>query len=327
VSEALPRFDLLRPRTVDEFIACRAQYPASRVLAGGTDLVVNMRRGLLEPSALVDVTGVEELRRLEWDDTGLCIGAGVTLAALGADERVRTGFAAVAQAAEAVAGPTHREAATVGGNLCQDTRCVYYNQSAWWRKAVGYCLKLDGDICHVAPQGKRCRAAFCSDLAPALMVHDAHVELVGPRGRRRIALTDLYSHDGAAHLKLAGDEMLAFVHLPARPWRSAYAKARVRDSIDFPLAGVAVSLHDEGTDRARLRVAATGVDSRPVLLEGVDEPVALPPGDAFLGRLDKLVQKQVTPMRTTTASSHYRRLAAAALARRLLVELAGDAGQ
>jgi hypothetical protein len=91
--------------------------------------------------------------------------------------------------------------ATLGGNLCQDTRCVYYNQSAWWRKALGYCLKLDGDICHVAPQGKRCRAAFCSDLAPALMVHEAQAELVGPRGRRRLALTDLYSHDGAAHLR------------------------------------------------------------------------------------------------------------------------------
>jgi 4-hydroxybenzoyl-CoA reductase subunit beta len=324
MSEPLPPLELMRPTTVDEIIACRARHPANRILAGGTDLIVAMRRGLLEPNALVDITGVEALRSLTWDGAGLSIGAGVTLAALADDAGVRATYAAVAQAAEAVAGPAHREVATVGGNLCQDTRCVYYNQSAWWRKALGYCLKLDGDICHVAPQGRRCRAAFCSDLAPALMVHDAQAELVGPRGRRRLPLTDLYCNDGAAHLRLAADEMLAFIHLPPGPSRSTYAKARVRDSIDFPLAGVAVALHDEEPDRACLRVAVTGIDSRPVFIEGVDEPVTLPPDEALLGRLDKLVQKQVSPMRTTTTSSHYRRLAAAALARRLLLELAAE---
>jgi 4-hydroxybenzoyl-CoA reductase subunit beta len=327
MSEALPRFELLRPTTLEEVVACQARHPGGRILAGGTDLVVNMRRGLREPSALVDVTGVEALRSLAWDKEGLSIGAGVTLAALAGDGRLRATYAAVAQAAEAVAGPAHRAMATLGGNLCQDTRCVYYNQSAWWRKALGYCLKLDGDICHVAPQGERCRAAFCSDLAPALMVHEAQAEIVGPRGRRRLALTDLYSHDGAAHLKLAGDEMLAFVHLPATRSRSAYAKARVRDSIDFPLAGVAVALQDEGLSQARLLVAVTGIDSRPVLIDGLDEPVTLPPDETLLGRLDKLVQKQVSPMRTTTTSSHYRRLAAAALARRLVRELTGEALQ
>jgi 4-hydroxybenzoyl-CoA reductase subunit beta len=159
------------------------------------------------------------------------------------------------------------------------------------------------------------------------MVHEAQAEIVGPRGRRRLALTDLYSHDGAAHLRLAGDEMLAFVHLSATRARSAYAKARVRDSLDFPLAGVAVALHEEEADRACLRVAITGIDSRPVFIEGLDEPVTLPPDEALLERLDKLVQKQVSPMRTTTTSSHYRRLAAAALAKRLVRELTGEAGQ
>jgi 4-hydroxybenzoyl-CoA reductase subunit beta len=327
MSDPLPRFELMRPTTVDEFIACRARHPANRILAGGTDLIVAMRRGLIEPNALVDMTGVEALRSLTWDDAGLSIGAGVTLAALADDGEVRATYAAVAQAAEAVAGPAHREVATVGGNLCQDTRCVYYNQSDWWRKAVGYCLKLKGDTCHVAPQGRRCRAAFCSDLAPALMVHDAQVEILSPRGRRRLVLTDLYSNDSAAHLRLAADEMVAFIHLPPGPSRSTYAKARVRDSIDFPLAGVAVALHDEQADRACLRVAVTGIDSRPVFIEGVEDPVALPPDEALLGRLDKLVQSQVSPLRTTTTSSHYRRLAAAALARRLVRELTGEAGQ
>jgi 4-hydroxybenzoyl-CoA reductase subunit beta len=327
MSEALPRFELMTPTTVDEIVACRARHPGSRILAGGTDLIVAMRRGLIEPPGVVDVTGVEELRALQWDKTGLSIGAGVTLAALADDAKVRATYAAVAQAAEAVAGPAHREVATLGGNLCQDTRCVYYNQSAWWRGAVGYCLKFKGDTCHVAPQGRRCRAAFCSDLAPALMVHDAQVEILSPRGRMRLLLTDLYSNDGAAHLKLAGDEMIAFIHLPPGPSRSTYAKARVRDSIDFPLAGVAVALHEEQADRACLRVAVTGIDSRPVFIEGVDEPVTLPPDEALLKRLDKLVQSQVSPMRTTTTSSHYRRLAAAALAKRLVRELTGEAGQ
>ena len=146
-------------------------------------------------------------------------------------------YRALAQAAAAIAGPGHRVMATVGGNLCLDTRCIYYNQSEWWRSANAYCLKNRGDICHVAPQGQRCHAAFSGDLAPALLVYGAEVDIAGPQGQRRIALSDLYVEDGKAHLALAKGELVVAVHLPAPPPPSAYEKVRVRGAIDFPLGG------------------------------------------------------------------------------------------
>src|SRR5207342_2518557 len=133
---------------------------------------------------------------------------------------------------EAIAAPGHRAIGTVGGNLCLDTRCIYYNQSEWWRSANAYCLKNRGDTCHVAPQGRRCHAAFSGDLAPALMALGAEIEIAGPAGRRGIPLADLYAEDGRAHLKLAPGELILWVQLPAAPPPSAYAKVRLRGSID-----------------------------------------------------------------------------------------------
>jgi 4-hydroxybenzoyl-CoA reductase subunit beta len=324
MTTAMPEVVLLRPATLAEATALRRRHPESRILAGGTDLVTNMRRGIVEAATLIDLSSLAELRSIEAADGGLRIGAAVTIEALTRDETVRRGFAAVAEAGATIAGPGHRAAATVAGNLCLDTRCLYYNQSEWWRRANGYCLKLKGDTCHVAPQGKLCRAAFSGDLAPALMVHDAVVEIAGSGGMRRLPLADLYAEDGARHLRLEPGEFLAAVRLPASTARSAYAKARVRDSIDFPLAGVAASLASDEPGVARLAVAVTGTNSRPVLIEGLEGSWNLPPDEAALARLDKLVQKQVSPMRTTMTAAHYRRLAAAALARRLLIRLAGE---
>jgi 4-hydroxybenzoyl-CoA reductase subunit beta len=251
----------------------------------------------------------------------------VTLAALATEPLIREHYAAAAEAADAIAGPSHRSMATVGGNLCLDTRCIYYNQSEWWRKANGYCLKHRGDICHVAPQGQRCHAAFSGDLAPALMVLGAEVEIAGPAGRRRIPLADMYAEDGRAHLKLADDDLLVAVHLPAGAPPSAYRKVRVRGSIDFPLAGVAVALAVAEGRIATLRVALTGTNACPFLLEGTGGLLGAALDEAALGRLDKLVQKQVQPMRTTLASANYRRLAAAAIARRLAGQLAAQGGK
>ncbi|MGZ9052942.1 MAG: FAD binding domain-containing protein, partial [Rhodoplanes sp.] len=216
----------------------------------------------------------------------------------------------------------HRSMATVGGNLCLDTRCIYYNQSEWWRRSNRYCLKHRGDTCHVAPQGQRCHAAFSGDLAPALMVLGAEIEIAGPAGRRRIPLAELYAEDGRAHLKLAQGELLVCVQLPAAPPPSTYAKVRLRGAIDFPLAGVAVSLAVADGVVSALRVGLTGTNSRPFLLDGVDAFIGRPLDEDALVRLDRLVQKQVQPMRTTLASANYRRLAAAALARRLAARLA-----
>jgi 4-hydroxybenzoyl-CoA reductase subunit beta len=251
----------------------------------------------------------------------LRIGAGVTIAALARTPIIAARYGAVAQAAIAIAGPGHRTLGTVGGNLCLDTRCIYYNQSEWWRKANGFCLKRGGDICHVAPQGQRCHAAFTGDLAPALLALGAEAEIMGASGVRRIPLGELYVEDGCAHLALAEDELLVAVHLPPYPPKSAYRKVRVRGAIDYPLAGVAVALLATAGTVTSLKIALTGTNSRPFTLTGTDTFLGCKIDEAALRDIDRMVQKQVRPMRTTMASAQYRRLAAAALAARLTDEL------
>jgi 4-hydroxybenzoyl-CoA reductase subunit beta len=230
-------------------------------------------------------------------------------------------YRAVMDAAEAIAGPSHRAMATVGGNLCLDTRCIYYNQSEWWRRANNFCLKHGGDTCHVAPQGQHCHAAFTGDLAPALLALGAEVEIAGAQSRRRVPLSELYVEDGRAHLALAPDELLIAVRLPSNAPPSSYAKLRVRGAIDYPLAGVAVALGAVGRVVNSLRIGLTGTNSRPFLLSGTDAVVGHPIDEAALRDIDRLVQRQVQPMRTTVTSAHYRRLAVAALTRRLVSAL------
>src|SRR5690349_8164228 len=176
--DALPEFDLIRPRSVDEALKARAAHPDARLLGGGTDLMVNIRRGIVAPPVLIDMTGVPELRAIKADARALEIGASVTLSALAAHPDVIAHYPVVAQAAHVIAGPTHRNMGTVGGNLCLDTRCIYYNQSEWWRTANAHCLKTTGTVCHVAPKSRGvCFATFSGDLAPALLVFDAEIDI------------------------------------------------------------------------------------------------------------------------------------------------------
>ncbi len=317
----MPSFRLCRPRSVADAVVERHQHDNSRFIAGGTDLVANIRRGLSSPDLLIDLTGVDELSAIEASGDGLRLGAGVTIAALTRDPDIASNYRAVAQAAGAIAGPGHRALGTVGGNLCLDTRCIFYNQSEWWRQANEYCLKRHGDTCHVAPQGQRCHAAFSGDLAPALLAIGADVEAADIQGRRRVPLSDIYVEDGRAHLALADDELIVAVHLPPAPPLSAYTKVRLRGAIDYPLAGVAVALDARSGLVASLRIALTGTNPRPFLLAGTDAMIGRQIDEQALQEIDRLVQRQVQPMRTTIASAHYRRLAAAALARRLTAAL------
>jgi len=321
--QLLPQFRLARPRDLAEASAMLAGDPNARVLAGGTDLVANLRDGLGAPSTLVDLGAIEELATIGTDGGGIRIGARVTLARLSADAQIGTLYPAIAQAAGSVAGPAHRSVATVGGNLCLDTRCVFYNQSEWWRRANRYCLKYRGDVCHVAPQGNSCQAAYSGDLAPALLALEAEVEIAGAGGSRRIALTDLYVEDGAAHLALRPGDIVAAVHVPATKaqLRSGYRKARARGAIDFPLAGVAAALRVEQGMLESLRIAVTGTNSRPFVLKETDEWVGKALDETLPAAVGKLVQHQVRPLRTTATAANYRRHVAAVLAQRLVREL------
>src|SRR6266853_6043661 len=279
--DAFASFQLVRPATLDEVLQARARHPDSQLLGGGTDLLVNIRRGIVAPPALIDISNVEELRALRVDEQTIEIGAAIALAELAAHPQVAMHYPVLAQAAAHIAGPTHRNMGTVGGNLCLDTRCLFYNQSEWWRSANNHCLKTTGDVCHVAPKSRGvCFATFSGDLAPALMTLGAEVDLAGPAGKRTIALENLYigyarqdrpitenEGDGKYYLSLRPGEFVTAVRASnTADLRSAYDKIRIRRSIEYPVAGVAVALRRDGGTLTELRVAFTGTNPRPVRL-------------------------------------------------------------
>src|ERR1700684_3619226 len=334
--DALPEFALVRPRTLDELIAARRSNPESRLLGGGTDLVVNIRRGIVAPPLLIDINGVDELRTIKADERALEIGASVTLTELAAHPDVVRHYPVVAQAAAHIAGPTHRNMGTVGGNLCLDTRCIFYNQSEWWRAANDHCLKTTGTICHVAPKSRGvCFATFSGDLAPALLTLDAEIDIAAPLGQRTIPLADLYigyarqdepvtesRGDGKYFLALRAGEFIAAVRAKnTAGLRSAYDKIRIRRSIEYPVAGVAVALRRDGDKLADLRVAFTGTNPRPVRLAGTAGLCGGALCDHMLAGLDALVRDQIMAMKTTFTPGHYRRRVAGVLARRLVQRL------
>jgi 4-hydroxybenzoyl-CoA reductase subunit beta len=334
--DALPSFDLIRPRTLAELMAARAAHPQSRMLGGGTDLMVNIRRGIVAPAVLIEINSVSELREIRADAHNLEIGAAVTLSELAAHPDVVRHYPAVAQAASHVAGPTHRNMGTVGGNLALDTRCIFYNQSEWWREANHHCLKTTGDICHVAPKSRGvCFATFSGDLAPALLVFDAEIDIAGPSSQRTMSLADLYigyarqdepvtetRGDGKYFLALRPGEIITATRVRnTSGLRSAYDKIRIRRSIEYPVAGVAVALCRDGETLADLRVAFTGTNPRPVRLSGTPELCGGSLDAKALAGLDALVRDQIMAMKTTFTPGHYRRRVASVLARRLVQRL------
>jgi 4-hydroxybenzoyl-CoA reductase subunit beta len=334
--EALPEFQLIRPTTLDELIAARATHPHARLLGGGTDLLVNIRRGIEAPPVLIEMTNVRELRAIAVDEQTLQIGASITLREVASHPDIAKYYPVVAQAAGCIAGPTQRSMGTVGGNICLDTRCLYYNQSEWWRAANQHCLKTTGTVCHVAPKSRGvCFATFSGDLAPALLTLDAVVELIGPAGRRTIPLNSLYigyarqkqpiteTHgDGKSYLALRPGEFVVAVRATnTKGLRSAYDKIRIRRSIEYPVAGVAVALVREADVLTQLRVAFTGTNPRPVLLTGTGKLCGGGLDESVFRALDDLVRDQIMAMKTTFTPGHYRRRVSGVLARRLLTKL------
>ena len=334
--DALPDFEVVRPKTLDALIAARAVHPQSSLLGGGTDLIVNIRRGIVAPKILIETNGVTELRGIDVNPSELAIGAAVTLTELAAHPEVVRYYPVVAQAAAHIAGPTQRNMGTVGGNLCLDTRCIFYNQSEWWRDANRHCLKTIGTVCHVAPKSRGvCFATFSGDLAPALLILDAEIDIAGPTGRRTIPLADLYigyarqdepvtetRGDGKYYLALRAGEIVTGVRAKNTPGlRSAYDKIRIRRSIEYPVTGVAVALRRNGDRLTDLRVAFTGTNPRPVRLAGTERLCGGRLDARVIAGLDALVRDQIMAMKTTFTPGHYRRRVAGVLARRLIARL------
>ena len=245
----LPPFRYLAPVSVTDAVKLMADHgPEAMLVAGGTDLYPNMKRRQFEPSVLVGLRGVRDLTGVRPAASGgLAIGAGTTLTAVSRHAQVRGRYDALATAAGVVSTPQLRNMGTLGGNVCVDTRCNYYNQSDQWRKAVNFCMKKDGEICLVAPGSSRCWAVSSSDTAPVLWSLGASVRLAGPGGERTIPISALYRDDGIQYLaKQPGDIVTEIVLPPADGLRSVYLKLRRRGSFDFPVLGVAAAVRMDG---------------------------------------------------------------------------------
>ncbi len=276
----LPLFEFRAPRTIEE--AARildGEGTKAMPLAGGTDLLPNMKRRQQVPKTLMSLRYIEDLHRVRKDPAAARLGACVTLAEIAADARFRNGLTALAQAASLVATPQIRNMATLGGNLCLDTRCNYYDQNYEWRKAIDFCLKKDGDTCWVAPGSPKCMAVSSTDTAPALIALGARVRLVSRAGEREVLLADLYNNDGLDYIKRKPNEILAEVLVESlHGWKSTYWKLRRRGSFDFPVLSVAAA--------ARLSQAGVVEDAHIVIGSAASRPlVAVEAAKALVGRV------------------------------------------
>jgi 4-hydroxybenzoyl-CoA reductase subunit beta len=339
----LPHFTFHAPRSVREAADLLASAPPGEamIVAGGTDLLPNMKRRQQVPRTLVSLSRVGELRATSNGDPsttlrvaasasngdGLTLGAGRTLTELVNDPRVSSAYAGLWQAAKQVATPLLRNMGTLGGNLCLDTRCNYYDQNYEWRKAIDFCMKKDGDICWVATSSKRCLAVSSTDTAPALLALGADVTLVSADATRRIALADLYRNDGIHYLTRRPMEILTAVHLPrADGWRSTYWKLRRRGAFDFPVLSVAAAARigpDGAVEAARIVLGA--VASQPVEAPAAGAALAGQPlTDQQIERAADLAANPARPMDNTDFTLVWRKRMTRAFVTYALRELRGE---
>jgi 4-hydroxybenzoyl-CoA reductase subunit beta len=317
---SLPEFKLLRPGTIAEAVAMLAKHagdnksvPAAsaiRIVAGGTDLIPSMRQKLFEPQYVLDIRHIAELRGIRQDEQGTEIGALTTLTAIERSSFLREHYPVLVEAAATVASPVLRNMGTIGGNICLDTRCLWYNQSLTWRRSCGFCIKKDGDLCHVAPGGSKCWAAFSGDTPPALLCLNAEIEIAGPKGTRRLPLREFYTGAGDDYRKLQPNELLTRIFLPqsSSGYRGVYRKLRIRGSIDYPLAGVAAVVRRSNGSIADAQVALTAVNPAPILIKGA--------GDLLKGKsmsedlaaaVGELAARSSKPLTTSALTPEYRR--------------------
>ena len=307
----LPRLRYLRPRTVDEACEMAAANPGSMFIAGGTDLVPNLKRRQFDVSTLISLNAIPAGAAVDGDPTrGLEIRAGVTLDELAAHPALEGPYRALAQACALVSTPQVRMMGTLGGNLLVDPRCNYYNQTQSWRKAVGFCMKKDGDICLVARSSPRCWAVSSSDSAPVAVALNAEVTLHGAAGSRRIPAAGLYQDDGIDYTTKRADEVITAIQLPPVEGRvtSAYWKLRRRPSFDFPILGVAVAITwDDGVVR-EARGALGAVGSHPVDINSFLAPLTGQRPDANrIAEVAEAADKPSRPLDNTDLNHYWRK--------------------
>jgi 4-hydroxybenzoyl-CoA reductase subunit beta len=326
---SLPDFKLLRPRTLADAVGQLNQHAGNiRIIAGGTDLLPSMRQKLLDSQYLLDIchiAGMKEIR--PQGDGGVEIGALTALTAIERSDLLRDLYPVLCEAAGTVASPVLRNMGTIGGNICLDTRCLWYNQSLAWRKSCGFCIKKDGNLCHVAPGSARCWAAFSGDTPPALLCLDAEIEIASFAGTRRVRLADFYTGDGLEYRKLQPEELVTRIILPGSTagYRGRYRKLRVRGSIDYPLAGVAVVMKQSNGYLEGVRIGLTAVNPAPVLVKGVTEFLE---GKSLTDELAEaagdLAAKTAKPLTTSSLTPEYRREMIRVFTKRALLSLTSN---
>jgi 4-hydroxybenzoyl-CoA reductase subunit beta len=324
----LPLFEFRAPRTLQE--AARildAEGPSAMPLAGGTDLLPNMKRRQQVPRTLMSLRHIEDLTRIQLHDSASQLGACLTLSDIATDPRLRNGFTALAQAASQVATPPIRNMATLGGNLCLDTRCNYYDQSYEWRKSINFCLKKDGTTCWVAPGSAKCLAVSSTDTAPALIALGARVRLVSHSEEREVPLADLYNNDGINYIRRRPNEILAEVLLDSlHGWKSTYWKLRRRGSFDFPVLSVAAAarLSTNGVvEDARIVVGSTA--SRPLVAsDAAKSLVGRPLNQEAIAEAATLAARIAKPLDNTDFDMSWRKKVTAEFVTYALREVRGD---
>lgn len=330
----LPKFEYRAARTIGEALEWMGEFdgrvdkdPTARamLMAGGTDVLPNMKHKIFTPQVVVGLRGVPALRGIAYDaDHGLRIGAGVALNDVAGSSRIREHYPALAMAAEVISTPQLREMGTLGGNLCLDTRCNYYNQSEFWRKAREYCLKKGSEICRVAPNGTGCYAVSSCDTAPVLVAFGATVRVASHAGDRIAPVADLYDDDGIHPVRLHDGEVLTDIYVPALEdgWRSTYMKYRVRGAFDFPIVGVAAAVRFDGDVCVDVRLVLQAVATHPLPLP---EAETLLRGERWTPELLEaaadIAYKTAHPMDNTAGTIALRRRMVRAYTRRALESL------
>lgn len=328
----LPKFSYLVPRTIGDAVKMMGDAGASgQFVAGGTDLYPNMKRRQQTPGTVIGVGRLRELRAVEGDgESGLRIGAGVSLTELIEHPVINRDYPALARAARTISTPVLRNMGTVGGNLLLDTRCNYYDQNYEWRKGINFCLKKDGDVCWVAPGSSKCWAVQSSDLVPLMVATGARVRLVSTVGDRMVSAKGLYNDDGIEYLHKRPEELLTEIHLPpVNGWRAVYKKLRRRGAFDFPVLGVAASVNvaADGTV-TDAKVVLGGIAPAPLEVEAAAQALIGGPLDAErMQAAAEACYLRARPLDNTDHLMNYRKQMARPFVLRALQELAVSSKQ
>jgi len=309
----MPPFEVHTPRTAAEAVQRKTELPGSLYVAGGTDLLPNLKHWLHTPPHLISLADCTELVGVTpASDGALRIGAGTTLHAVASDPTITASLPGLASAVQQIAGPQHRRMGTLGGNVMLDTRCLFYNQTRDWREALGYCLKKDGSWCHVIGSAKACVAAQSSDSVPMLVALDASIEAALPDGSTAtVALSDLYTKDGRflQNHTLHPDALVTAITVPApaEGHRSIYRKVRSRAAIDYPQLSIALVGAFDGPTCTALQIVIGAMLPFPKPITGVDLAVGTPLDDATIDAVAERAFKQARPQTQLHSQPDWRR--------------------